>query len=643
MARMQFGGGPEDVYLIVDSDGDLQPGRGSVIQFYSTEIGNTPLLDLQTLGGSPITYVTTSNGSDGRAPGQIAPFLGPDGVYEMWAGPENQPRFLMQSSNLGSVMGTAREQLIQHISEVNGHSTRLQDLLDVNGIAAGAATEGQVLAYDATSNWWEPVTLDLASISGINGVLWVAASNAPAAFDAAPFQCDGTADEVQINAALNNVLGLPVYLSPGTFTIAAPIQLLGANDVDIEVSRYLKGSGTYATRIVVGSGVTSGISLGNAVCPHVSDLTVQVAGATHGIFSTKSAVAAAGLRSFWHGSFTNLNIVGPWDGTHTGWGMKLGSGFRYTVTNVEIAGVLNGIQVLNEDAGFNCGDAAFTRVFVEITGNNGTAYHVSSPVGNANQLRFNTCHAIAQPANTGTTCWKFDGAGASSHVRGVNCNAEQFVTTVKIDTTAFDIDFDLAHVTLRNGSMLADLDGYGSRIRCGLAYVAASATTTLVDDDNGYTQKPNIFGPCSVYAETGSTVNADTDSTLVLRDILLDGPGTISSALRAAPAALASRATGLTDAATITIDCSRGSYHRVTLGGNRTMAAPIFPGDGQRLVVEVIQDATGSRTLTWNAAFSFGTITNALTTTASRRDIFEFIYNAATSKWYVLQASKNLT
>ncbi|MFX8844617.1 hypothetical protein ABTM93_19255, partial [Acinetobacter baumannii] len=52
----------------------------------------------------------------------------------------------------------------------------------------------------------------------------------------------------------------------------------------------------------------------------------------------------------------------------------------------------------------------------------------------------------------------------------------------------------------------------------------------------------------------------------------------------------------LTDAASIAVDCTLGNHFRVTLGGNRTLANPTGATDGQRLVFEVIQDGTGSRT-----------------------------------------------
>ena len=92
----------------------------------------------------------------------------------------------------------------------------------------------------------------------------------------------------------------------------------------------------------------------------------------------------------------------------------------------------------------------------------------------------------------------------------------------------------------------------------------------------------------------------------------------------------------LTDAATIAIDASLGNYFTVTLGGNRTLGAPSNPIDGMHIVIDVIQDGTGSRTLGYNAVCKFGTSYGSptLTTTAGATDRLEFVYkDGATNKW----------
>ena len=98
----------------------------------------------------------------------------------------------------------------------------------------------------------------------------------------------------------------------------------------------------------------------------------------------------------------------------------------------------------------------------------------------------------------------------------------------------------------------------------------------------------------------------------------------------------------LTDQATVTWDASTQDVCKLTLGGNRTMAAPTNNTTGQFISILVIQDGTGSRTLTWNAVFEFAADTApTLTTTASLGDVFVFRYNG--SKWLEVGRNQALT
>ena len=95
----------------------------------------------------------------------------------------------------------------------------------------------------------------------------------------------------------------------------------------------------------------------------------------------------------------------------------------------------------------------------------------------------------------------------------------------------------------------------------------------------------------------------------------------------------------LTDGTTITWDVSTAQVAKVTLGGNRTLSAPTNSATGQFISLLVIQDGTGSRTLTWNSAYEFASDTApTLTTTASLGDLFTFRYNG--TKW--LETGRNL-
>lgn len=90
----------------------------------------------------------------------------------------------------------------------------------------------------------------------------------------------------------------------------------------------------------------------------------------------------------------------------------------------------------------------------------------------------------------------------------------------------------------------------------------------------------------------------------------------------------------LTDGATIDVPCNQGSYFSVTLGGNRTFNAFAYPSPGQRIVMDIKQDGTGSRTATWNANVDWAAGTApTITVTAGATDVLQFIYNATLSLW----------
>ena len=100
--------------------------------------------------------------------------------------------------------------------------------------------------------------------------------------------------------------------------------------------------------------------------------------------------------------------------------------------------------------------------------------------------------------------------------------------------------------------------------------------------------------------------------------------------------------TALTDQATITWDASTEDVAKVTLGANRTLAAPSNGTTGQFISILVIQDGTGSRTITWNAVYEFASDTApTLTTTANLGDVFVFRYNG--SKWLEVGRNQALT
>jgi len=98
----------------------------------------------------------------------------------------------------------------------------------------------------------------------------------------------------------------------------------------------------------------------------------------------------------------------------------------------------------------------------------------------------------------------------------------------------------------------------------------------------------------------------------------------------------------LSDASTVSWNGLTSPVAKVTLGGNRTLGAASGVITGQFLSILFIQDGTGSRTISFNAAYEHtGDVAPVLTTTANKGDLFVYRYNGA--KFLEVGRNLNLT
>lgn len=142
-------------------------------------------------------------------------------------------------------------------------------------------------------------------------------------------------------------------------------------------------------------------------------------------------------------------------------------------------------------------------------------------------------------------------------------------------------------------------------------------------------------GSVSDVAYNATTWNGDTNapSKNAVRDKIEALAASIPAAGNLAPAF-----TALTDGATVTLTCDATKVSQnatVTLGGNRTLAIS-GAAAGMTGILKVVQDGTGSRTLTLPAGskvFSGGSGAVTLTTTASAIDILTWIYDGTNYFW----------
>jgi chitosanase len=150
--RPVYGGGPEDVYLITDAENDLQAGGGYPALFYDgPDEEDTQITDLQSLAGTPITQILTSDGTDGMAKGQIPRLRGPDEVWEMWCSVNESPRFLM-TGKPGPAIKELR-QTVAGMANGGGGGGALNTLSDVDASAVGTAFAGSEMLKRGGGIW----------------------------------------------------------------------------------------------------------------------------------------------------------------------------------------------------------------------------------------------------------------------------------------------------------------------------------------------------------------------------------------------------------------------------------------------------------------------------------------------------------
>lgn len=155
--------------------------------------------------------------------------------------------------------------------------------------------------------------------------------------------------------------------------------------------------------------------------------------------------------------------------------------------------------------------------------------------------------------------------------------------------------------------------------------ITDAGTSSAIINDNNVTANSLASGTASTLADASGEFAPAGIAYLNAANVY---------GLLAGYAAVTAGVVTLTYSSSITPDASAGNHFRVILTGNPTINVPSNPADGQKITFELIQDATGSRTVTWAAGYDFGgSSAPALTTTASKRDLAGFVYSASAAKW----------
>ena len=162
-----------------------------------------------------------------------------------------------------------------------------------------------------------------------------------------------------------------------------------------------------------------------------------------------------------------------------------------------------------------------------------------------------------------------------------------------------------------------------------------NATTTM----SGDTLTVNVDDAFLV-----NNANDTTTGTITMANLIIGNAGNIGSASDTDAIAIASdgqvtmsqRSTfskaiktplesNITIGSTVTFDLNEANTHTVTLDGNRTLAISNETA-GQKFIIKLAQDGTGSRTVSWFSTIKWaGGVVPTLTTTANKADVFGFI------------------
>lgn len=179
--------------------------------------------------------------------------------------------------------------------------------------------------------------------------------------------------------------------------------------------------------------------------------------------------------------------------------------------------------------------------------------------------------------------------------------------------------------------------------------IDASAVTTSHDYKlSGVTGTDKAASKTGTETLTNKTLTAPVIATIVNTGTLTLPTSTDTLVAKATTDTLTNktvtkRVTALTDAVTVDWNSDNMDIGTVTLAGNRTLGAPTGTAvNGQMFELRVRQDATGSRTLAYNAIFRFGTDVTSptLTTTAAKTDYLLFQYHSGDTKWDCLAVAK---
>ena len=248
----------------------------------------------------------------------------------------------------------------------------------------------------------------------------------------------------------------------------------------------------------------------------------------------------------------------------------------------------------------------------------GVAAYVPHIDGNTLKIRNSANNAFVTLGDVSAT--NFGHAGLSAANTFTSTNIFQEDVTFDGATAGRDVVFDRSDNALEFADNAKAIFGTGGDLE-----IYHSGSHSHITD--GGVGGIKMRGSQIILDDTGGDVMIQADENGAV-DLYHNGSKKLETASGgiSLTGGAAANVTALSDGSTITIDMATACHHSVTLGGNRTFAAPSNQVVGQSGSIFITQDGTGSRTASFNSAFKFvGGTAPTLTTTAAAVDRIDYV------------------
>ena len=263
------------------------------------------------------------------------------------------------------------------------------------------------------------------------------------------------------------------------------------------------------------------------------------------------------------------------------------------------------------------------------------------------ELAPNGTGTVVVKGNTNSGAIKFN---CESNTHGQTLKAQPHSASVT-NNMLLPAGADSTLVSLVSADTLTNKTLTSPKINENVAVTSTATELNLLDGVSGLVQAD--FTKLAAVTSTAAELNILDDATVTTAELNYSDLATLGTTaaskvftadgnnLTKVSGAVLNVEDTLTDGSTIVWNVINSPVAKVTLGGNRTFAAPSgsTPAAGQFVSLLLIQDGNGSRTITWNSVYEFAADTApTLTATANKGDLFSFRYNGA--KW--LEIGRNL-